>query len=253
MVADAARRAVRSIVDISMFIRTRQSRGQIFYLGSSLSSSNLDDETYIAAQLEGGELLVRIQFNGTPEAYTVGGVKLNNGYNHLIEVIRNVTLVQVKLNGTEYFRKTISSTGMLNAQVLFLGGQPQLRPVRQALDATVVSKTELPNAATSAAVTTPLSMINFKGIIQDVQVIILVLHSSMICVLSKSFQISNGSKTMVVEFFPLNAPDLNIPMSFGTVSFDNTTVLEGILSDNSCKVNPCQHNGTCVNTWNDYR
>jgi protein crumbs len=44
------------------------------------------DETYIAAQLEGGELLVRIQFNGTPEAYTVGGVKLDNGYNHLIEV-----------------------------------------------------------------------------------------------------------------------------------------------------------------------
>lgn len=217
-----------------MFIRTRQSRGQIFYLGSLLSSSNLEEETFIAAQLEGGELLVRIQFNGTPEAYTVGGVKLNNGYNHLIEVIRNVTLVQVKLNGTEYFRKTMSSTGMLNAQVLFLGGQPGLRPVRQALDASTISRTEVPNAAATAAVTTPLSMINFKGIIQDVQ-------------------ISNGSKTMVVEFFPLNAPDLNIPMSFGTVSFDNSTVLEGILSDDSCKVNPCEHNGTCINTWNDYR
>ena len=85
-VNDVARRAVRSIVDISMFIRTRQARGQIFYLGSAFGSANLQNESYIAAQLEGGELLVRIQFNGTLEAYTVGGVKLNNGYNHLIEV-----------------------------------------------------------------------------------------------------------------------------------------------------------------------
>lgn len=34
VVHDTARRAVRSIVDISMFIRTRKSSGQIFYLGS---------------------------------------------------------------------------------------------------------------------------------------------------------------------------------------------------------------------------
>lgn len=83
-VTDSARRAVRNIVDISMFIKTRQPRGQIFYLGSLLGS--LNEETYIAAQLEGGELLMRIHFNGTTEAYTVGGVKLNNGYNHLIQV-----------------------------------------------------------------------------------------------------------------------------------------------------------------------
>lgn len=68
-----------------MFIKTRQSRGQIFYLGSAFGSFN--DETYIATQLEGGELLMRIHFNGTTEAYTVGGVKLNNGYNHLIQVV----------------------------------------------------------------------------------------------------------------------------------------------------------------------
>lgn len=82
-VTDTARRAVRNIVDISMFIRTRQPWGQIFYLGSALNSPN--DETYIAAQLGGGELLIRIHFNGTTEAYTVGGVKLDNGYNHLIQ------------------------------------------------------------------------------------------------------------------------------------------------------------------------
>lgn len=58
---------------------------------------------------------------------------------------------------------------------------------------------------------------------------------------------------MVVEFFPLHVEDLDIPIPFGSVSFDNSTILEGVLSDDSCKVNPCHHNGICVNTWNDYR
>lgn len=68
-----------------MFIRTRQSRGQIFYLGSGTVTDPFD-ENYIAAQLEGGDLLVRIQLNGSLEAYTVGGIKLDNGEDHLIEV-----------------------------------------------------------------------------------------------------------------------------------------------------------------------
>ncbi|KAI5692089.1 hypothetical protein M8J75_003542, partial [Diaphorina citri] len=116
-VGGVARRAVRNIVDISMFIRTRQLRGAIFYLGgsgdrSSPSSNGAGSEetSYIAAEMEAGELFVRLQFNSTPESYNV---------------VRNVTLVQVKLNGTEYFRKTISSTGILDVQVLYLGGIPE--------------------------------------------------------------------------------------------------------------------------------
>lgn len=85
-VTDTARRAVRSIVDISMFIRTRQSAGQIFYIGSTLSGASYNDDNHISAKLEAGELLVSILFNGTPESYTVSGVKLDNGFNHLIEV-----------------------------------------------------------------------------------------------------------------------------------------------------------------------
>lgn len=171
-VSDEARRAVRLMVDISMFIRTRQDRGDIFYLGTEPSSpSDQKEKTYIAAQLEGGELLVRIQFNGT-EAYTVGGVKLHDGNNHLIQVVRNVTLIQVKINGTEYFRKTISATGQLNVTVLYLGGLPQAssRYIRQ-VDSRQMDVQQTPQ-------------VNFKGVIQDVQ-------------------ISNGSKTMFVEFFPL--------------------------------------------------
>ena len=68
--------------------------------------------------------------------------------------------------------------------------------------------------------------VNFKGIIQDVQ-------------------ISNGIETMVVEFFPLKANDIPTPIQFGNVTFDNDKILKGVISDNVCVSSPCDHNGTC--------
>lgn len=246
---DVARRAIRSVLDISMFIRTRQPTGQVFYLGSDarkakgvgmfsraklrINSINykcylqfLDTgNSYVAARLQGGELLVRMQFNGTPEAYTVGGNKLDNGYNHLIEVVRNQTLVQVKLNGTEYFRKTLSSTGLLDAQILYLGGPPPT----SAAETPVVAGSEV--GMTEYATIKPEDY--FKGIIQDVKV-------------------SNGSHTMIVELYPLEEEDLALPPSFGTITIDRTSVLKGEVSDDLCRKNPCRHNAECRNTWNDY-
>lgn len=66
-------------------------------------------------------------------------------------MVRNVTLVQVKINGTEYFRKTISASGQLDVQVLYLGGVP-------------------PNARVNFRPSSNPDYTNFKGIIQDVQV-----------------------------------------------------------------------------------
>lgn len=143
-------------------------------------------------------------------------------------------MVQVKLNGTEYFRKTISATGTLDAQKLILGGHPQTRFVRQTNENMAAAKMDPALPTAPASITTILGNVPFKGIIQDVQ-------------------ISNGSSTMIVEFFPLEAPDLDIPPSFGNVSFDRNTVLEGVVSDDSCRINPCNHSGVCENTWNDYR
>lgn len=85
-VDDKARRLIRNVVDISMFIRTRQEEGTIFYLGSSSGISS-GEETFILAQLDAGELLVKIQFGGTLEKYTVGGQKLADGNSHLIQVL----------------------------------------------------------------------------------------------------------------------------------------------------------------------
>ncbi|XP_014260565.1 protein crumbs isoform X1 [Cimex lectularius] len=205
IVDQAARRAVRSIMDISMFIRTREPSGGIFYLGSQPNSTVYNDETVIAAKLYGGELKVSFQFNGNVESYGVDGVRLDNGFNHLIQVVRNITLVQVKINGTEYFRKTISATGQLDLQYLMLG----------------------------AVFGNGSEVRNFKGVIQDVEM-------------------NNGSRVMVVEFFPLNVEDLIIPPKLGQVLFNNSLVLEGVVSDNSCVDDPCMHGGICTVTWNDF-
>lgn len=72
--------------------------------------------------------------------------------------MRNVTLVQVKMNGTEYFRKTISATGPLDVNVLYLGGMPQMgRTIRQV--EAIPDRSEITKPP-----------VNFKGVIQDVQV-----------------------------------------------------------------------------------
>ncbi|XP_016036029.2 protein crumbs isoform X1 [Drosophila simulans] len=237
---DVARRAIRSILDISMFIRTREPTGQVFYLGTDprkAPTKNIGD-SYVAAKLHGGELLVKMQFSGTPEAYTVGGQKLDNGYNHLIEVVRNQTLVQVKLNGTEYFRKTLSTTGLLDAQVLYLGGPA---PTRESLLGATTEPGIIPVPGAGVPIedtTVPKeaddSRDYFKGIIQDVKV-------------------SNGSLNLIVEMYSLNVTDVQVNAKpLGAVTIDRASVLPGEVSDDLCRKNPCLHNAECRNTWNDY-
>ncbi|XP_067213668.1 protein crumbs isoform X3 [Linepithema humile] len=221
-VSDTAKRTVSSVVDISMFIRTRESHGDIFYLGTDPQDDlKPQDRTYIGAQLKDGNLRVSFQFGNVTDGYTVDGAKLNDGNSHLIQVTRNVTLLEVKINGTEHFRKTISATGDLNVTVLYLGGLPQVsRYIRQAVDSRQLEKEQAPQ-------------INFKGIIQDVK-------------------ISNGTTVMVVEFFPLKTSDIPMLIQFGNVSFDHEKILQGVVSDDVCVSSPCNHNGTCHVTWNDF-
>ncbi|XP_044019722.1 protein crumbs isoform X2 [Aphidius gifuensis] len=224
--SDFARRTVRSIVDISMFIKTREKQGDVFYLGSDLNKNNIDFNSsknyFISAELKGGELQIDMQFEGREEKYVVNGVALDDGNEHLIQVIRNITLVQVKINRKELFSKLFSSAnGQLNVTHLYLGGIPHNSRHNRQID------------DNESSTTSTINHVNFKGVIQDVQ-------------------ISNGSETMVVEFYPLNATDIPPPIQFGTVIFDKNKVLPGIVSDNVCQSNPCNHNGTCHVTWNDF-
>ena len=58
--------------------------------------------------------------------------------------------------------------------------------------------------------------------------------------------------TRVVEFFPLEIQnEIEIPEPLGAVQKND--VLEGVVSDDSCRDNPCSNGGVCLVTWNDFR
>lgn len=99
----------------------------------------------------------------------------------------------MKINGTEYFRKTIGSSASLDAQVLYLGGYPIQSNENESLTAELLEADASKNKeSTSMKIDAPMtsssspSMVNsrfirqtadifdniphFKGVIQDVQV-----------------------------------------------------------------------------------
>jgi len=59
---------------------------------------------------------------------------------------------------------------------------------------------------------------------------------------------------MVVEFYPLGIEnkDLVVPKAFGSVSFNRNEIAQGVLSDNTCRSEPCHNDGVCSVTWNDF-
>ena len=65
----------------------------------------------------------------------------------------------------------------------------------------------------------------------------------------KKTQIKSGNITRVVQIFPLEAAEEDIPESLGTIQ--SNEVLEGVVSDNACVGDPCVK-GNCTVTWNDY-
>ena len=63
-------------------------------------------------------------------------------------------------------------------------------------------------------------------------------------------QVRSGNITRIVEIFPLQVRNDDIPEPLGTVKRND--VLEGVVSDNTCLDNPCINGGNCTVTWNDF-
>ncbi|KAK2721506.1 protein crumbs-like [Artemia franciscana] len=205
--------------DISLFVRTRESQGLIFYVGTN-PMSNLSAPSYIAAELNEGNLMVSVKMAGVDSIYKVENTPLNDGYLHLVQVTRERSSIRAYINETVHINETLAVNVLLNAEVLYLGGLPPLtRKRRQTIAERIASGESLKS--------------NFKGILQDVQV-------------------RAGNVTRVVEFFPLEIQnEIEIPEPLGAVQKND--VLEGVVSDDSCRDNPCSNGGVCLVTWNDFR
>ncbi|XP_033116445.1 protein crumbs-like isoform X2 [Anneissia japonica] len=54
-----------------------------------------------------------------------------------------------------------------------------------------------------------------------------------------------------LEFYPVSIE--NFTLNSLVMSSNSFNVLEGCISDDTCKSSPCTNNGTCMVTWNDYQ
>jgi protein crumbs len=71
--------------------------------------------------------------------------------------------------------------------------------------------------------------------------------------LSFTQQIKSGNITLIVEIFPLVdvPPTEQLPEPLGEVRRSGD-VLQGVVSDDNCRSDPCVNGGNCTITWNDF-
>ncbi|CAG7820206.1 unnamed protein product [Allacma fusca] len=232
--------------DVSMFVRTRESRGTIFFLGDESRENGL----FLEAQVEeDGQLGVVSKLDEVKEeTYTVGGVQINDGASYLINVQKEKGLVKININGTEHFRKSVKEKVQFHPTIMFIGGvvpnSSEMGDTGDFEDSTLVPGEIAPTRLPITSSYLLRRMKPFKGVIQDVRVNL----SSTDVVPSAA-----SHDHFVVEFFPLqNASAYSMGQPLGEVIFHGE-VLEGIQSDNNCASNPCLNGGTCTVTWNDFQ
>ncbi|XP_013412192.1 protein crumbs [Lingula anatina] len=209
---------------ISMFIRTRQPDGFIFYLGG-VNTNSPGDKAFISAELKGTSLHVILNlFNTTEQGYKRYednlGSNLNDGSQHLIEVDKNRDKLEIRIDSVRLSGKTMTAT-LLNPAKMYVGGLPGLgssssgRRRRQTL---------VEYNPDSATVQEP-----FKGTIQDARL-----------------------NDKLLLFYNVSVPDdFQLNESY-PVTLDG--VVEGEQTDDLCATgNLCENNGTCNNVFfNDF-
>ena len=83
------RLALSNSMDISLFVRTREEGGLIFYLGTppaSTSGSDVSWPSYIAAELQKGKLIVVANLGDSEQIFPVDSASLTDGNSHLVQV-----------------------------------------------------------------------------------------------------------------------------------------------------------------------
>ncbi|TRY63548.1 hypothetical protein TCAL_08301 [Tigriopus californicus] len=144
-------RIYRSVVDISMFIRTRESQGFIFYIGSEIDHPT---QSYITGRLSDGNLVVHVYFDTKPERFQVYTVNLSDGYRHFIRVVRMNNSLMVKVNETVSINHEIPSIREFVAKKVYLGNLPTTEPITNP-------------ATTSTSATTTNELAQFVSVSRD--------------------------------------------------------------------------------------
>lgn len=107
-------------IDVSFFIRTRKPAGVIFSLLNS--SSSVDKQTAVVAELVGNGLKVMVQNGSMLQSETSSG-SLADGDQHFIRIVRNYSLLIIELDNSKSMY-SIKFQLILAADVMFVGGIP---------------------------------------------------------------------------------------------------------------------------------
>lgn len=244
-ITSAERQRLRNNATVSLFVRTRQSDGLIFYLGSGDSLDGAaEDDTFLAAEWESGVLRVSVKINGTPESLIDKlGRRLDDGYYHFLQVSLVNRTLSASINDTSLFAMEVeaSQARYLEARHLYLGGLPSshmplLESEHQNHHHDIRRQIPTPSVITAAQSLPPSFMLPttphvvkvpfFKGVMQDVRI-----------------------NDWMVEVFESSAVEQSFKLQ-GNVTKRN--VLRGVRSDDACRADPCQNGSNCTVTWNDY-
>ncbi|XP_037082516.1 LOW QUALITY PROTEIN: protein crumbs-like [Pollicipes pollicipes] len=119
--------SLTTFVDISLFARTRQPDGMLFYLGTDVADVlGAGGITYLAAELSGGLLQLRLKLAADrEELLEVPGPRLDDGVNNLVRVVRNDTM-RVLVNGAER-ANIINGAGQTRLVEFYPLNDPSLR------------------------------------------------------------------------------------------------------------------------------
>ncbi|KAK3087011.1 hypothetical protein FSP39_000290 [Pinctada imbricata] len=212
---------LRSRVDLSLFIRTREEKGLAVYLGDSGSAIN---GTFLTVEIFDGYLASRLVLCNTKWYLWANNTKINDGNKHLVGVVLQNNVHKLLYNNQVVQEKIIQSNANCPfvGQACYFGGEvpASLRqPGRKRRSTTIVidNLEDLTNVS------------RYKGTIQDAQ-------------------LNNNP----MPFFPtpqnVSAPSTNV--SVEAVS----GLVEGEQSDDVCNnTMPCMNNASCTNEFfNDF-
>ena len=132
---------------ISMFFRTRQEEGLLFYIGGVNSGSTFQ-KTFLSAMLENGHVVVKLRFDVNMETFTYEG-PFNDGEQHFLEVFRNQGSLVITVDGKQQ-NDNFNARYPLDLTYLFVGGFPSASRKRR-----------------QAATDLPIDAPPFKGTLQD--------------------------------------------------------------------------------------
>ncbi|XP_069119516.1 LOW QUALITY PROTEIN: protein crumbs homolog 1-like [Argopecten irradians] len=228
-IPDHLKSTLTSDIDLSLFMRTRQTNGFVVFFG--FYGNTVSSRTFLTLEMYGGALVSRFVLCDFQKVLFANNTLYNSGFQHFVSMKFLNGEYTISVNNTALDSVIINSQNCpFNADKLYFGGEIP------ALSSSVVTESARARRSLDPAVNEIINDItnfnnitSYKGTLQDAQ-------------------LNENS----LQFIPPSDPSI-VEINSILVE-DNSTLTSGEQSDNICNLTmPCQHNSTCTNVFfNDF-